>query len=652
MGRRWATVLLAAAAGGDDDRRRPLARRAAAIRAARGERGAAAPPVVLRALAPLYAPSDAFDGDAFDGAATAGAAGVTVPIAIDGADARLRAEPGERLIVAAQRFAEAHLSRYEGGGCGIGDRSCVVDKLYEALREEDSQLRLKAAAKEAERHKLVGAGLLVLVVLGVLVARHLKRKAATHLSKSLAVNASRAEKRSREAMAAEAAVLQATHDRRIREIRAKVTTTSTVDDEEVVRLKRANESLRKRLADKEPVSVSLASARKHLQKAAELLLTGAGNALVNEKEIERWDKVIQNHPQQIEESEKARLAWLGEHAEARDSARRFIRSLVPPSVWKGVKLVDLEAAGLSKACAKRVFATPALWLCRAEPGRVSKFHVADLRGRYAYDRLTLLELRAVYVSLPAFTDTAKAQWKQSLEDKLRAYETGNLPPAKRAPLCFDADGPFDPEADDAVAAPAAREEAPAVEAVAAPPAFLAAIRAGSDNAAPAPGPTGAPAGGNLMSSIRSRSDATRPTAPGNALMEAIQARSDASRPLAAAPGDAPGGALLAAIQSRRPRAAAPGNDLMAAIKSRRSRTPPRSRKKPAKVVVPARPGDLLAAVRARKPLKPQDENAARTPPRKNAPRKPGPPGRSPRSAFCAVINTRAAQDKVPAAGCI
>ena len=86
MGRRWATVLLAAAAGGDDDLRRPLARRAAAIRAARGERGAAAPPVVLRAPAP-YTPSV----DAFDGAATAGAAGVTVPIAIDGANARLRA---------------------------------------------------------------------------------------------------------------------------------------------------------------------------------------------------------------------------------------------------------------------------------------------------------------------------------------------------------------------------------------------------------------------------------------------------------------------------------------------------------------------------------------------------------------------------------
>ena len=82
---------------------------------------------------------------------------------------------------------------------------------------------------------------------------------------------------------------------------------------------------------------------------------------------------------------------------------------------------------------------------------------------------------------------------------------------------------------------------------------------------------------------------------------------------------------------------------------RRSRTPPRLRRKPAKVVVPGAPGDVLAAIRARKATlkkNPQDENA-RTPPRKT----PGPPGRSPRSAFCAVINTRAARDKVPAAGC-
>ena len=292
---------------------------------------------------------------------------------------------------------------------------------------------------------------------------------------------------------------------------------------------------------------------------------------------------------------------------------------MPPGVWNGVKLADLEGHGLSKACAKRVFQTPALWMCRAEAERVAKFHVADLRGRYAYDRLTLIELRAVFVSLPAFSDEAKAAWKQGLEDKLRSMETGDLPPSKVKPACFDVEGPFDPDADDAVMAPAAREVGvltPVTAAARAAPAAAVPVAAPS-----AVAPVGAPAD------------------PGNDLMAAIRARSDGARPNQARP-------------ARRP-APAGGGDLLAAIRARRrSRTPPRSRRKPAKVFVPAAPGDVLAAIRAQKTkLKPrpaQDENGARTPPRKT----PGPPGRSPRSAFCAVINTRAARDKVPAAGCV
>ena len=100
MGRRRWGLLLAVVVGGDDDLRSRLASRAAAIRAARGEKGAAPPPVVLRP--PRVDHSDAGEGDA-----VAGAAGVTVPVAIDGADARLRAEPGEALIVAEGRVTGA-----------------------------------------------------------------------------------------------------------------------------------------------------------------------------------------------------------------------------------------------------------------------------------------------------------------------------------------------------------------------------------------------------------------------------------------------------------------------------------------------------------------------------------------------------------------
>ena len=265
MGRRCWGILLAVVVGGDDDLRSRLASRAAAIRAARGEKGAAPPPVVLRP--PRVDHSDAGEGDA-----VAGAAGVTVPVAIDGADARLRAEPGEALIVAARRFAEAHLSRYEGGGCGIGDRSCVVDRLYEALREEDAQLRAAADQRDAKRRFNILAAV-GLVVIGVLIALHSLKQRAQH---EVAAAAARAEARSAAAAAAlraahdvdvrraeersraAAAALQAAHETRIQEIRAKAST-SREEAEEVQRLKRANEALRRQLRDKEPVSVSLAS---------------------------------------------------------------------------------------------------------------------------------------------------------------------------------------------------------------------------------------------------------------------------------------------------------------------------------------------------------------------------------------------------------
>ena len=314
--------------GGDDDLRSRLASRAAAIRAARGEKGE-----------PHHHPSSSgrrrrasTTAMLVNGDAVAGAAGVTVPVAIDGADARLRAEPGEALIVAARRFAEAHLSRYEGGGCGVGDRSCVVDRLYEALREEDAQLRAAAAERDAKRHRNILAAVGLVVMIAGMTLHHLKQRAQHEVAAAAAraearsaaaaaalraahdVDVRRAEERSRAA----AAALQAAHETRIKEIRAKAST-SQAEADEVQRLKRANEALRRQLRDKEPVSVCSrrwrpasastcvcsegrrwrsyatprhlsrtsagrhrrrrnAQARKHLQKAAELLLNGEGNA--------------------------------------------------------------------------------------------------------------------------------------------------------------------------------------------------------------------------------------------------------------------------------------------------------------------------------------------------------------------------------------
>ena len=79
---------------------------------------------------------------------------------------------------------------------------------------------------------------------------HLKQRA----QHEVAAAAARAEAR----LGAEAAALRAAHETRIKEIRAKAST-SQAEADEVQRLKRANEALRRQLRDKEPVSVSLAS---------------------------------------------------------------------------------------------------------------------------------------------------------------------------------------------------------------------------------------------------------------------------------------------------------------------------------------------------------------------------------------------------------
>ena len=278
---------------------------------------------------------------------------------------------------------------------------------------------------------------------------------------------------------------------------------------------------------------------------------------------------------------------------ARGARRRSSRGAGPGAepraaerVWNGVKLADLEGHGLSKACAKRIFQTPALWLCRAEAERVAKFHVADLTGRYAYDRLTLLELRAVFVSLPAFTDEAKASWKQGLEDKLRQFETGDLQRQSEAACFAGVEGPFDPDADDAVMAPAARE-----------------VVLTPVTAAPAPLRSGR--GRALRRTVRGRSgnpSAAAPVAaPGNDLMAAIRGRSDHPRP-ARRPAPAGGG-----DPRGHPRAAPLADAAALASQAREGRRAGGA-------------GDVLAAIRAQKtklkPRRPVQTNASRTPPRK------------------------------------
>lgn len=94
--------------------------------------------------------------------------------------------------------------------------------------------------------------------------------------------------------------------------------------------------------------------------------------------------------------------------------RRVVRGFVPACILtRGTSLARLSRA-LPAACAKHVYKTPVLWLTRASREQIARTHIADLRGRYHVGRLSLLELRAIWQSLPeSFEvdgDGAKAQW--------------------------------------------------------------------------------------------------------------------------------------------------------------------------------------------------------------------------------------------------
>jgi hypothetical protein len=95
--------------------------------------------------------------------------------------------------------------------------------------------------------------------------------------------------------------------------------------------------------------------------------------------------------------------------------------MVPPDVAKG-SMAILEARGLPKAVARRVWEKKALWLVRIPPGVIAKTHVADLRSKYSPQGLDIVELRAVFAAIPSEfendADGGKAAWREALKNKL------------------------------------------------------------------------------------------------------------------------------------------------------------------------------------------------------------------------------------------
>jgi hypothetical protein len=153
-------------------------------------------------------------------------------------------------------------------------------------------------------------------------------------------------------------------------------------------------------------------------------------------EFDKWDRYVSLHPEHRRALEDEAAAWEAAERPLLLAAQRVCRTLVPPDVFaKGTSIEALAEAGLPHSVAKRVFLTPAIWLVRAPPAFIARLHVADLRSKYSPNNLDLVELRAVYASMPAaFENDAKgdkAQYLASLRQRLVELGRGDLDAAKK-----------------------------------------------------------------------------------------------------------------------------------------------------------------------------------------------------------------------------
>ena len=182
--------------------------------------------------------------------------------------------------------------------------------------------------------------------------------------------------------------------------------------------------LKKQLLDsgQQPVEfVELSVARALMQAAVERLMSGEESA---EADIEKWDKAIRLNPEyQAEMLEKARK-WEEDERPANLECLRMMRCIVPVDV-RQISATTMEAQGLPKKVAQRIWSKKILWFVCTHPDDIGKIHVADLRTKYSYVGMDIVEMRAVYAALPeAFEndgDGKKKEWRDAFRQKLEEF---------------------------------------------------------------------------------------------------------------------------------------------------------------------------------------------------------------------------------------
>ena len=97
-----------------------------------------------------------------------------------------------------------------------------------------------------------------------------------------------------------------------------------------------------------------------------------------------------------------------------------MRSIIPINVGK-MNVVGLVDNNVPLHLAERILANKGLWLIVMHPDDIKKVHIADLRGKYAPVGLDIVEMRAIWHSLPEWSreeSEPKMEWKENFKVKL------------------------------------------------------------------------------------------------------------------------------------------------------------------------------------------------------------------------------------------
>ena len=104
-----------------------------------------------------------------------------------------------------------------------------------------------------------------------------------------------------------------------------------------------------------------------------------------------------------------------------------MRGIIPPHItrtnYQTLK-AEFDKNDVGEDIAERIWNTKILWLICMHPDDLIKLHIADLRSKYAFIGLDIVELRAIYYCLPKLWDGTRESRRHGRQVK-EASENAN-----------------------------------------------------------------------------------------------------------------------------------------------------------------------------------------------------------------------------------